>query len=120
MKKLLIGLSIATLSNISLASERTGFYLKANVGANKMSFAKQEHEDISTTKSKSNISPTFTIGTGYHINDMIRTDLTFDYSKISFREGKSNFNLPGDNLGETINGQISLNRKASIYIFNGE
>ena len=115
MKKLLIGLSIATLSNMSLASEGSGFYLKANVGANKMSSAKQEHEEMSNTKSKSEISPTFIIGTGYYMNDMIRTELTFDYSKVSFKEGKSNFNLPGDNLGETINGQISLNRKASIY-----
>jgi len=115
MKKLLIGLSIATLSNISLASEGTGFYLKANVGANKMNSAKQEHEGILNTKSKSAISPSFTIGTGYYINDMVRTDLTFDYSNISFKEGKTNFNFPSNNLGETINGQLLLNRKASIY-----
>jgi opacity protein-like surface antigen len=116
MKKLLIGLSIATLSNMSLASERTGFYLKANVGANKMNEAEEKVGNKVVT-SKSEISPSFSIGIGGYINDFIRTDLTFDYSKVSFKNATTNFTANGqkDDNYYTIVGNTFIDRKASVY-----
>lgn len=117
MKEILIALSVITLSTSSSANEGHNFYFKVNAGANKMRNAKQKLEDMNmkSTKSKSEISPTFGIGAGYYINDMIRTDLTFDYSKVSFKKGQTNFNMPGDNAGKIITGQLLLKRNASIY-----
>jgi opacity protein-like surface antigen len=116
MKKLLIGLSIATLSNMSLASERIGFYLKANVGANKMNEAEEKVGNKVVT-SKSEISPSFSIGIGGYINDFIRTDLTFDYSKVSFKNATTNFTANGqkDDNYYTIVGNTFIDRKASVY-----
>jgi opacity protein-like surface antigen len=116
MKKTLIVLSLLTLPTFALANEEHAFYFKANVGANKMMDAKQKHEDIKkSTKSKSEISPAFGIGAGYYINNIIRTDLTFDYLRVNFKKGKNDFIMPGENPGEIINEQLSLSRKASIY-----
>ncbi len=119
MKKLLIGLSIATLSNISLASEGTGFYLKANVGGNKMNEAKEEVGNIGDkfATSKSQLAPSFSVGLGGYINDFIRTDLTFDYSKVIFGEGTTNFTSTEQEDGDyyTLVGKASLDRNASVY-----
>lgn len=117
MKKLLIGLSIAILSTISLASEGTGFYLKANVGANKMNEAEEKAGNKVIT-SKSTISPSFSVGMGGYINDFIRTDLTFDYSKVSFKNATTNFTTNGfdEDYGDyTLVGKAYIDRKASVY-----
>jgi opacity protein-like surface antigen len=117
MKKLLIGLSIATLSNMSLASERTGFYLKATVGANKMNEAEDEVKNKVVT-SKSEISPSFSVGIGGYINDFIRTDLTFDYSKVNFKNATTNITTNGfdeDDGNYTMSGDASIDRNASVY-----
>lgn len=124
MKKLLIGLSIATLSNMSLASERTGFYLKATVGANKMNQAREKNSiegiSINSNKSETDISPAFNIGAGGYINDFIRHDLTFGYSKINFKESTVNFNVFDRIEDLSYIGQVTAKRKSSIYslIFN--
>jgi len=124
MKKLLIGLSIATLSNISLASERTGFYLKANVGANKMNETEEKNSitgiPINSNKSKADISPAVNIGVGCYVNDFIRHDLIFGYSKINFRESTINFNIFDRVEDLSYIGQAVVKRKSSIYslIFN--
>jgi len=118
VKKFLIGLSIATLCNISLAGERTGFYLKANVGANKMNEAKEGVAKSRSLNSKSTISPSFSVGIGGYINNFIRTDLTFDYSKVSFKNATKNitindFDEEYGNYTVVIN--AFLDRKASVY-----
>ena len=124
MKKLLIGLSIATLTNMSLASERTGFYLKGNVGANKMNEAREKNSmegiSINSNKSEADISPAFNIGVGGYINDFIRHDLTFGYSKINFKESAVNFNVFDRIEDLSYIGQSVVKRKSSIYslIFN--
>jgi opacity protein-like surface antigen len=116
MKKLLIGLSIATLSTISLANERTGFYLKTNVGANKMNEAEEKVANKVVT-SKSTVSPSFSVGMGGYINDFIRTDITFDYSKVSFKNATTNFTTNGqeDDNYYTMVGDAFIDRKASVY-----
>lgn len=117
MKKLLIGLSIATLCNMSLANEQTGFYLRANVGANKMNEAEEKARNEVIT-SKSTISPSLSVGIGGYINDFIRTDLTFDYSKVIFKNATKNIttNDFDEEYGNyTFVGNAFLDRKASVY-----
>jgi opacity protein-like surface antigen len=122
MKKfLIIGLTVTTLSNTSFASDKTGFYFKANVGANKMSDTKEKNSissekiPINSNKSKSEVSPSFSIGTGYYFNDFIRTDVTFDYSKVAFKKNTVNFNKYIGSEDLTYVGQVIANRKSSIY-----
>ena len=119
-------IAITTSSTIVFANadanteNRTGFYIKANVGANKMNTAKEEIEDINKTlKSKSEISPMFAIGIGSYINNVIRIDFTFDYLKVDFKNGKIRLLKES---GEDGNGEYttiivdgSIDRKASIY-----
>lgn len=96
MKKYLtIGSTILMLSTSTFATDvqdsRRGAYLKFNVGANKLNDAKDKIEDINKSlNSKSEISPYFLLGTGIYINDFIRTDIIFDYSKVSFKDAKAN------------------------------
>lgn len=120
MFKKLVGMTgIMLLSTIVLAgeqtSERNGFYIKANVGANKIRNTKQYHDDIPTSKSKSKVSPAFNIATGFYLNNFVRHDLSFGYQKTNFK--KSSLSHPVYNEEEDINymGLFEINRKSSIY-----
>lgn len=114
-----IGLAIVMLTSSTLAEDRTGFYLKGNVGANKMKNAKEYFTDDNAPnikfRSKSQISPAFNIGAGFYSNNFLRHDLSFGYQKVNFK--KSSINHPIYNEEEDINytGLFEINRKSSIY-----
>lgn len=118
-KKCVIGVAIVMLTSSTLAEDRTGFYLKANVGANKMRNAKEYFTDDNTPnikfRSKSQISPAFNIAAGFYLNHFIRYDLSFGYQKVNFK--KSSINPLIYNEEEDINytGLFEINRKSSLY-----
>lgn len=121
-KSCIIGLAIVMLTSSTLAEDRTGFYLKANVGANKMKNAKQHNvypEDninIPSNKSKSKVSPAFNIGAGFYLNNFVRHDLSFGYQKVNFKKNTVDNNIVYDEHGN-ITGyvDVKLDRKSSIY-----
>lgn len=118
-KKCVIGLAIFILNSSTLAEDRTGFYLKGDVGVNKIKNAKQYFTDDDTPNikfgSKSKISPAFNIAAGFYLNNFVRHDLSFLYQKVNFK--KSSINHPIYNEEEDINymGLFEINRKSSIY-----
>lgn len=118
---LIIGITTVILSTSAFASDKTGFYLKAIIGANKMNETTEKNSingiPINSNKSKADISPAVTIGIGYYINDFIRHDLTFGYSKVNFANNTAYFNVY-DRSEDLYNiGQVIANRKTSIYSF---
>ncbi len=117
MRKLLLGTTILMLSTSVLATDdkdRTGFYLKMNVGANKINDIKEKSQDINlSVKSKSEISPMFAIGVGGYINNVMRVDLTFDYLKVDFKNTKNTIKIEVED--KRVKAHISLDRKAYIY-----
>ncbi len=128
MKKLLLSTTVLMLSTSAFATDgkdnRAGVYLKLNVGANKLNTAKEKIEDINKTiTSKAEISPIFSLGLGGYINEFVRTDLTFDYSKVNFDDGKATgfithpqYDYEYDEYyQDTKSYSISLDRKTSIY-----
>lgn len=121
-KKCVIGLAIVMLTSSTLAEDKTGFYLKANVGANKMKNAKQyniypeDNINIPSNKSKSKVSPAFNIGAGFYLNNFVRHDLSFGYQKVNFKTNTVDNNIVYDEH-ENITGyvDVKLDRKSSIY-----
>lgn len=127
-KSLILGTTIVILSTSTLAEDRTGFYLKGNVGINKMRNAKQhnlypeENVYVPSNKSKSKISPTFNIAAGFYLNNFLRHDLSFGYQKVNFKNNTVDNNTVYDEHGNIIgNADLKLSRKSSIYslMFNG-
>jgi hypothetical protein len=121
-KGLIIGIATISLTSSTLAEDRTGFYLKANVGVNKMKNAKQhnvypeENVYVPSNKSKSKISPAFNIAAGFYLNNHVRHDLSFGYQKVNFENNTVYNNTVYDEHGNIIgNANIQLNRKSSIY-----
>lgn len=114
-KKYITGITIVILTTSVLAEDRTGFYLKGNVGVNKIRNAKQYHNDIPTTKSKSKISPVFNIAAGFYLNNFIRHDLSLSYHKVNYKKSSANFNVYNEDDNITYNCRLHLNRKSSIY-----
>lgn len=121
-KSCIIGLGIVMLTSSTLADDRTGFYLKGNVGANKMKNTKQHNfypEDninIPSNKSKSKVSPAFNIAAGFYLNNFLRHDLNFGYQQVNFKTNTVDNNILYDEHGN-IKGyvDVKLNRKSSIY-----
>ncbi len=128
-KKYITGITIVILTTSVLAEDRTGFYLKGNVGASKMKNAKQHniypeyHINLPDNKSKSKVSPTFNIAAGFYLNDYVRYDLNFGYQKVNFKKSVVDciwYDLQNENILDQ-HGKFTVNRKASIYslMFNG-
>lgn len=116
MKNCFTGIAIIMLASHTLAEDRTGFYLKANVGINKMRNAKEYFtEDNIKFGSKSKISPMFNVAVGFYLNNFVRHDLSFGYQKTNFK--KSSIKHSFYNEEEDINymGLLEVNRKSSIY-----
>lgn len=121
-KSCVIGLAIVMLTSSTLAEDRTGFYLKANVGANKMKNAKQyniypeDNINIPSNKSKSKVSPAFNIGAGFYLNNFVRHDLSFGYQKVNFKTNTVDNNIVYDEHGNiTDYVDVKLDRKSFIY-----
>lgn len=117
----IILLSTSALADKQTAEIRDSFYLKANIGANKIKNAKQNNTypeynvDIPSNKSKSKISPVLSIAAGFYLNDYVRHDLSFGYQKVNFKRSVVDF-VVFDAAGNiTNNGTLPLKRKASIY-----
>jgi opacity protein-like surface antigen len=121
-KKSLLGTIIVILSTSTLAEDRTGFYLKGNIGVNKMRNAKQhnvypeENVYVPSNKSESKISPAFNIAAGFYLNNHVRHDLSFGYQKVNFENNTVYNNTVYDEHGNIIgNADLKLSRKSSIY-----
>lgn len=121
-KKSLLGTIIVILSTSTLAEDRTGFYLKGNIGVNKMRNAKQhnvypeENVYVPSNKSESKISPAFNIAAGFYLNNHVRHDLSFGYQKVNFENNTVYNNTVYDEHGNIIgNADFKLSRKSSIY-----
>ena len=112
--KILLFSTISVLAIPSFAEEERTFYLKANVGANKMNTVKETVEaiNIKSIKQKSDITPFFGGGVGYYINNNIRTDITFDYFSPSFKDATGNLSYYDE---YSYTGVAAIERKASIY-----
>lgn len=132
MFKKLVGMTwIMLLSSIVLAgdqaTERNGFYFKADVGASKMKNAKQVNKyqgerlgriitiDAPNSKSKSKISLPINIAAGFYLNDSIRHDLSFGYQVVKFRTPDHTIQWSDDRAIIDREGKIGINRKATIY-----
>ena len=121
-KSLILGATAVILSTSTLAEDRTGFYLKGNIGVNKMRNAKQhnvhpeENVYIPSNKSESKISQAFNIAAGFYLNNHVRHDLSFGYQKVNFENNTVYNNTVYDEHGNIIgNADLQLNRKSSIY-----
>ena len=121
-KFLILGTTVVVLSTSTLAEDRTGFYLKTNVGINKMKNTKQhnvypeENVYVPSNKSESKISPALNIGAGFYLNNHVRHDLSFGYQKVNFENNTVYNNTVYDEHGNIIgNANIQLSRKSSIY-----
>lgn len=123
MKNCFTGIAIIMLASHTLAEDRTGLYLKGNIGINKMKNTKQHNihpEDninIPSNKSKSKVSPAFNIGAGFYLNNFVRHDLSFGYQKVNFKTNTVDNNIVYDEHGN-ITGyvDVKLDRKSSIYL----
>ena len=125
-RNLLILMTMLFISHNVIAEERSGFYLKGAIGANKLNNTKETannpdvdrsaYLDGTSLKSKSKFSPNYSIGIGYYINDIFRTDLSLDYSKIKFNKATGRIKFLTED-GDNILLRNTLNRKASIYSF---
>ena len=81
MKKLLLSaVSIFILSSAAFAADGDTFYLKVNIGANKMNGVKTKaYYAGPSLKLKSKAIPVIDFGVGYYIMDHLRTDITFGF-----------------------------------------
>lgn len=120
MKKILLLTSVSLLSFSALAGAKTsvedvsnGFYLKGHAGATKLN---NVSNDIirTSSKHKSKVSPVVGVGIGYKINDIVRTDLTFDYMTTTFTKGSGIQATPMPAWVTTNGGQI-LSFKTHIH-----
>lgn len=120
-KGLIIGVAIITLTSSTLAKDRTGFYLKANVGVNKINkteeknFSIEEKIYLDSNKSKSKVSPAFNIAAGFYLNNFVRHDLSFGYQKVNFEKNVINFNIYDNDEDLNYIGTSEVNRKSFIY-----
>jgi opacity protein-like surface antigen len=121
MKNCFTGIAIIMLANHTLAEDRTGLYLKGNIGVNKMknakekNFALEEKIYVESNKSKTEISPTFNIAAGFYLNNFVRHDLSFGYQKVNFKKSVVNFNIYDNDEDFNYIGTSEVNRKSSIY-----
>ena len=112
-------ISIVILSTSTFADNRTGFYLKGSVGANKFNNAKEnnsfEGAKIDSNKSKGEINPSYNVGIGFYLNDYVRHDLTIGYSKANFKNSNVDFSLYNWQEDITCIGTSKVKRKSDIY-----
>lgn len=98
MKKLLLAAATATVLSSSAMAAEDMFYVKANVGWDKLT-------KIQGVKSKNDVF--FGIGAGYYIMDNVRADLTFDhYVNPTHKKGDSK--LKGTINTLLLNGYVDL------------
>jgi len=120
-KSCITGMAIIILTSSTLAEDRTGFYLKGNVGINKINktkeknFSTEEKIYLDSNKSKAKISPAFNIAAGFYLNNHIRHDLSFGYQKVNFEKSVINFNMYDNDEDLNYIGTSEVNRKSSIY-----
>jgi opacity protein-like surface antigen len=82
MKKLLLSAaSMLMLSSTAFAVRENTFYLKVNIGANKMDSVKTKaYYSGPSLKLKSKAIPVIDFGVGYYIMDNLRTDITLGFA----------------------------------------
>jgi opacity protein-like surface antigen len=118
LMRLLILLTTILFTTGAIAQdERNGFYLKGELGGNKINNTKQTAdnlEDGNTLNSKSEFTPIYTLGLGYYINDIFRTDITLNYSSVSFDNAKGRVKFIDDENDEVLL-QYTLARKSGVH-----
>ncbi len=98
MKKLLLAAATATVLSSSAMAAEDMFYVKANVGWDKLS---------KIYGAKSNNDVFFGLGAGYYIMDNVRADLTFDHY-VNPTHKKTNFKQKGTVNTLLLNGYVDL------------
>jgi opacity protein-like surface antigen len=128
VKKLLVIMTSLSLAAPAFADTTTtdvkqkSLYLKLSAGASKLNKAEEKNSSqdihIKSNISKSEISPAFTISFGGYINDVIRTEIAFDYLNVTFKDNTIN---SGNIVQSYQDGQAIMNanscvkRKAAVY-----
>ena len=116
---------------------KENYYLKMIVAANKISPLKDNNKEMASfSKQTSQISPQIGvgIGTGYHFNDNLRMDLTFESYIFNFNDSVNDLNVPLSNgyftgakitkrkaTGNSLmlNGYVNLLNRNTYQIFAG-
>lgn len=108
-KVLLTAAAAAVFATSSAYAMEDVFYVKANVGWNKMT-------KIHGLKSKNDVF--FGVGAGYHVMDNVRVDLTFDHF-VNPEHKKGNAKLKGDANSLLLNGFVDLFDVDAFKVFVG-
>lgn len=110
MRKILLTVAAAAVFTTSCAyAMEDVFYLKANVGWNKMT-------KVKGLKSKNDSF--LGAGAGYYVMDNVRADLTFDHF-VNPEHKKSNVTLKGDVNSLLVNGFVDLSDIDAFKVFVG-
>lgn len=109
MKKLLLAAATATVLSSSAMAAEDMFYVKANVGWDKLTKIKG---------AKSNNDVFFGIGAGYYIMDNVRADLTFDHY-VNPTHKKGSVKLKGTINTLLLNGYVDLFDYEAFRFFVG-
>ncbi len=111
MKKLLLAAATATVLSSSAMATEDMFYVKANVGWDKLT-------KISGAKSNNDVF--FGIGAGYYIMDNVRADLTFDhYVNPTHKQKSTGAKLKGTINTLLLNGYVDLFDYEAFRFFVG-
>jgi opacity protein-like surface antigen len=95
--------AIILTSNISLADDIKGFYVKADAGA---SIPKAGASTPKRSKASFKTTPVYNLGVGYHFNDVFRTDLNLQYRPLTLKN--SLFADKATNYSVVLNGYLNL------------
>jgi opacity protein-like surface antigen len=115
MKKIMLtAATVATLMSTTAYAMEDMFYVKANVGWDKM-------DKMQGLKSNNDVF--FGIGVGYYVMDNVRADLTFDHYVNPTNKGKDNDNdsIKVKSMADTLllNGFVDLADLSVAKIFAG-
>ena len=121
---ILLGTAVSFYAPISFADAEQ-FYVKANLGYQKLNDAKDKDDDKFKSK---NGNFFFGLGVGYHLTDKVRMDIAFDHfaapvHKLSFVDTENGdiirSKVKGNINAFTINGYIDLFDANNIKVFTG-
>ena len=133
MKKIILAAAAATTilaSSAAFAGTKDAFYLKGNVGWNKMKDGTEEIKisrfTTSRVKYKAENSFSLGLGVGYYLMDNVRFDLMFDHffdpewkGSVSGSAAKASIKAKGEINALTLNGYVDLFDVSIAKIFAG-
>jgi opacity protein-like surface antigen len=109
MKKYTLGIISALLTTSNALAKDNNYYIKAEVGVAKSQKIKSEQRFYQTDSNKGfNLSPIYSLGFGYKINDKFRTEIAYNYVDFRYKRNATNLGVVLSEYKQKVNIQTGM------------